>query len=159
MSSKEEVKVEEQVEKISAKAESVKEESVKSEVREVPQVVRDLEAKPEHVQLVEVLYEELRKTVEAVTKDEGISAGNIIVIIDNAMKLVGKMKTLNGLEKKAIVITVVKRLVDEAELKPEDAAVVKIIAERALDPAIDQLFAMAPEVYGKVKRGCFLLCR
>ena len=127
--------------------------------REVPQIVRDLVAKPEHIQLVEALYTELKKSIAALVKDEGVSAGNIIVIIDHAMKLVGKMKSLDGIEKKALVITVVRKLVDEADIKESDAAVVKIIAERALDPAIDQLFAMAPEVYGKVKRSCLSLCR
>ena len=128
-------------------------------VREVPQIVRDLAAKPEHIQLVDALYDSLKKTIEDIVKDEGISSGNIIVIIDTAMKLVGKLKSLDGVEKKALVITVVKRLIDESDLKEQDAAVVKIIAERALSPAIDQLFAMAPEVYGKVKTSCLKFCR
>ena len=156
MSSKE-VKVEEEVKKVLGEKGSASTEA--SEDHEIPQIVRDLEAKPEHIQLVEVLYSELKKSIESIVKDDGIGASNIIVIIDTAMKLVGKMKSLDGIEKKALVITVVKRLVDEADLKPGDAAVVKIIAERALDPAIDQLFAMAPEVYGKVKRGCLSLCK
>ncbi|GAH10310.1 unnamed protein product, partial [marine sediment metagenome] len=126
---------------------------------EVKAVVRDLEAKPEHVQLVETLYTSLRKSVAGLIKDEGVSAANIIVIIDTAMKLAGKLRTLDGVEKKAVVITVVKKLIEESDLKPEDEAVVQILAERALDPAIDQLFAMAPELYGKVKAGCLGLCK
>jgi hypothetical protein len=108
---------------------------------------------------VDTLYSELKKSIEKYLSEGGVSAANIIIIIDTAMKLAAKMKTLTGPEKKAVVIAVILRLVDEADLKPEDEAVIKIIAERALDPAIDQLFAMAPEVYGKVKTTCLTLCK
>lgn len=113
----------------------------------------------EHIQLTELLYNKLKLLVSQQNTEKEISASNIIVIIDTAMKLAGKLKNLSGYEKKTIVLTVVKKLIDESTLKDSDAEVVKIIAERALDPTIDQLFAMAPELYGKTKKNCLNLCK
>lgn len=125
---------------------------------EVSKALKSLES-PEHIELVGVLYNKLKQLLESTLNNETVNARNIIVIIDSAMKLVGKMSTLDGLQKKALVMTVVKKLVEESNLSPEDEEIVKIIVERALDPVIDQIFAMAPEVYGKVKTKCMHFCK
>lgn len=123
--------------------------------RDVKKTVKKAE-RATHVELVNTLYSKFKKIIES--KGQKVSVATIIIIIDTAMKLASQYKDLSGLEKKAIVITVVKRLIEEADLSDEDEEVIKVIAERALDPTIDQLFEMAPEVYGKIKAGCTGLC-
>lgn len=129
-----------------------KSKSLKSD-RAVKKTVKNAESNNEaHLELVNTLYSKFKKLIES--KGQSVSAGTIIVIIDSAMKLASQYKNLSGLEKKAIVITVVKRLVEESDLSDEDEEVIKVIVERALDTTIDQLFEMAPQVYGKIKTGC-----
>jgi len=125
---------------------------------EVSRTVQVIRSKSGNAQLVEKLYVEFYQSVKDLLQKDGVSASNVIILIDQAMRVVGKSKTLEGPEKKALVITLVQRLIEESNLKPEDRAVVRLLAERALDPTIDQLFAMAPKVYGKVKNKCLSWC-
>lgn len=120
-------------------------------------IVRDIESKPEHIALVDSLYSNLKIVVFELIQGD-ISKDNIILVIDAAMKLVAKMR-LEGIEKKAIVITVVKRLIAESSLKPEDSVIINLIVDQALDSTIDQLFSLAPKVYGKMKASCIVFCK
>ena len=138
--------------------EAVEESVAATEAEEVKVESVDTGAiKAGHLKLVDTIYTKLRESVDGVIKKEGISVANIITIIDAAMRLVGSYKYLGGHEKKAIAVTIVKKLIEESDLKPEDEALVKLLVERALDPAIDQLFALAPKAYGKVKAKCLKL--
>ena len=122
----------------------------------IKKVVREAETNDTHVELVNVLYSKLKKIIE--DKGQNINASTILIIIDTSMKLASEYKTLSGLEKKAIVITVVKKLIDESNLSEEDQQVLDIVVENLLDVAIDQLYIIAPQVYGKIKAGCSKFC-
>lgn len=132
-----------------------KSKSLKSD-KAIKEVVRDAETNSTHVELVNVLYSKLKKIIE--DKGQTINAATILIIIDTSMKLASEYKTLSGLEKKAIVITVVKKLIDESNLSEQDQQVLDIIVENLLDVAIDQLYIIAPQVYGKIKAGCSKFC-
>lgn len=110
-------------------------------------------------ELLDSLYGNLKEAIKGLIGDEEtISAANIILIIDQAMRLATKYPNLNGQDKKALVVKVISKLVDETNLKDQDRAVIKILVERTLDPLIDQIFAMAPGVYSNVKKRCVFLC-
>ncbi len=126
--------------------------------KSVREIVEEAETNDTHIELVNVLYTKFKQIIKAKGKD--INTSTIVTIIATAMKLAGEYKTLSGMEKKAIVITVVKRLIDEeSNLSKEDKEILDIIVENALDGIIDQLYELAPKAYGKIRAGCISLCK
>lgn len=127
----------------------------------VESVVRGIVQNPEHVALVDSVYNKVVLRVAEVIKGEGVTVANIVIIVDTTMRTVGKLQTLSGMEKKALTITVVHKILEVSDLKEADRAALKIVVDAMLDPLIDQIFAIAPKLYGKVKARCQALscCR
>lgn len=133
-------------------------------------VVRDM-IKPEYKEYVVDTYNHLKTSAKDLL-NRGLNSETVLQLTELAMRYVGKLKDLAGSEKKALVLTVVRRYVEETakELEAQwDNATDKLeevgedvleelkdlytVVDQALDPYIDQVYALAPEVYGHAKRG------
>lgn len=135
-------------------------------------VVQSMFIKPEYQLMIEALYHKLQTKAQDLLR-RGVEMSNILLLTDLAMKQVGKLKHLVGFEKKALVITVVRRLAEDTLEKAKQAAIdagealeevvekinaefeeLRVIVDKALDPFIDQLYSLAPKIYGKVTAKC-----
>jgi len=126
---------------------------VKKTQKAAERIVRGIPQNPEHIALVDGVYKKVILNMQEVMKD-GVTVSNIVIIVDTTMRTVGKLKTLSGVEKKALAITVVHKILEVSEMREEDRAALKIVVDMMLDPLIDQIFAIAPKLYGKVKERC-----
>jgi hypothetical protein len=140
--------------KIDIMARKVK--SVKSVKVDAPAVVSTITDNPAITSIVNTLYSQLVPQVSDIIAN-GVSVSNIVTIIDATMQLVGQLQTLTGVEKKAVVITLVNKIIASSNVTPEEAAVITML----IDPLIDQIYAIAPDLYGKIKAKCltFPCCR
>jgi len=122
-------------------------------------------------QLLEIFYHKVSHDVEKLyVKGEHITRQNIILITDLLMKEAGKLKTLIGVEKKTLVMTTLNKMMDDnlnylkAQAEKFDKAHQKEwerlqkFVDQNIDPTIDQLFALAPKVYGKVTSNKWWTC-
>lgn len=80
-----------------------------------------------------------------VTRDQG----NIIDLIDSCMRFVGRYKEMSGSEKKKVVIHIVSRIIKKHFTKASAYLL------EALPTIIDDLYVIAPKVYGKIKKKWF----
>lgn len=106
--------------------------------------------------IVNAIYDKLISKIGESIAEGGVSLSNIIIIVDATMRLVGELKTLTGVEKKAVVITVIHKLI-AANVKTEDAEALITIVNLMLDPLIDQIYTLAPQVYGAIKAKCLAM--
>ena len=117
-------------------------------------IVRGIAQNPEHVALVDSVYSKVIVTLAGIINgEEGITVRNIIVVVDTTMRAVGKLRMLSGMEKKALTITIIHKILEVVDMREEDRETLKIVVEAMLDPLIDQIFAIAPKLYGKIKTG------
>ena len=119
---------------------------------EFEKTVEDLEKKPQHLELLNVLYDKLKKMI----KNQEIKPINIIIIAEAAMRLLGKIKNLSGYEKKAMVIELVKKLVREASLSDDDKMAIEIIINYTLPVIIDEFYKISKGGidFGAIKKSC-----
>lgn len=135
-------------------------------------VVQSMFIKPEYQAMIEALYHKLQtKAHDLLSK--GVEMNNVLLLTDLAMKQVGKLRNLVGFEKKALVLTVVRRLAEDTLEKAKQSLInagealeevtnkinaefeeLRVILDKALDPFVDQLYILAPKVYGQVKAKC-----
>lgn len=134
--------------------------------------VNEALSKVEYVDLIRALHDKLRQDANHVL-NQGLEMTNLILILDLAMKEVGKIKNLIGLEKRALVVAVTKKFLNErlsevnqsletlgdqvdatAEQLTEEMKELVQLANSSLDSFVDQLYQLAPEAYGKTKSKC-----
>ena len=112
--------------------------------------------------LFKVFYEKAKRDLDKLYVDgERISRQNIILITDYMMKEAGKIKTLVGIEKKTLVMYAIQKSLDENLQYLKDHVEnwdrnnqqhwdsLQRYVDKNIDPLIDQLYALAPKVYGK----------
>lgn len=95
-----------------------------------------------------------------------LKTSNLILVVDYAMKEIGKVTELTGKEKHAVVITTIKLFLTENIQKinelEEDANIItfkiqeelKLVSkqiDQSLDTMINQLYQLSPISYGKTK--------
>ena len=109
------------------------------------------------------LIDKVYVNAKAILADQELNADNMIKLAISLMEFVEKLKGLSGSEKKAVVITVVKRLVDDTDLSPEVNAQLDMIIDAVLPGIIDTIVAASRGKYHlntlKQKIGKCLLCR
>jgi hypothetical protein len=102
-------------------------------VSHVPKDISDMQI------LIDTIYDEVKGSI--VNKQFGIS--NVMVLVAIAMQVAEKNKTLNGPEKKEIVLKVLKRLILEIPMSDRDRMMMDSIIEVALGKAIDYIIMAA----------------
>lgn len=121
--------------------------------KDAEQIVKDIPSNEMNSVLVNETYEKLKVQIKDIL-ESGVSTANIILIVAESMKIIGKFKTLTGIEKKALAITVVHKIIAESNIDDENRAAVTALVDMMLDPLIDQIYALAPAAYGKIKESC-----
>lgn len=124
---------------------------------DIKQIVKDIPENPASTVIVNEIYDKLKLQIKDIL-DSGVSVTNIVVIVAEAMKIIGKFKTLTGIEKKALAITVVHKLIIESNIPEDNRDAIFAVIDLMLDPLIDQLYSLAPLAYGKIKEGCLSCC-
>ena len=122
--------------------------------------------KEQYLDIVQTLYENLKKKSNELLIT-GLDKKNFIILTDLAMKEVGKIKDLVGFEKKALVLATMHKFVDDtvetakkqSKVLSQEIIELKVMVDNTLDTFIDQLFSLAPKVYGQGKKKClFMRC-
>lgn len=107
-----------------------------SEIVQVPLQTDKIELKPENVLIdgVEYLYNHLKSV-----HSEKITPSNVVLVATELIQLVEKYKTLTGVQKKTMVINVVKKLVNSQFDTPEDKKAMNLIIDLTLPTVVDNL--------------------
>jgi hypothetical protein len=113
--------------------------------------------------LFKVFYEKAKKDLSKLyVEGDRITRQNIVLITDYMMKEAGKIKTLVGVEKKTLVLKAVQKTLDDnleylkGHVETWDRNhqqhwdSLQRYVDKNVDPLIDQLYLLAPKVYGKV---------
>lgn len=119
---------------------------------------------PDHLEAeVKRVYEELKVNMKDLL-DNGVNSATVLELTEAAMRIVGKVKNLVGYEKKAIVLSVVSKFVEESandvfekvdelsDVTVQELEDLRIMVDSALNPYVDQVYSLAPELYGKAKQ-------
>lgn len=122
--------------------------------------------KTEYVDIISALYTKI-KTKAKDLLDQGINQDNMILLTDMVMREVGKIKNLVGFEKKALVLATMRKFVDDRAMELHQSTTklteemiteledLKDLVEEKLGGFIDQIYTLAPDVYGKTKKRFF----
>lgn len=98
------------------------------------------------------------KEAEEITKSfKNISISNVndlVSYITPIMRIVKKYESLDGKEKKEIVIEALKRLVEMANLDDNAKAPILFAIDTVVPPMIDELFSLKPEDFKKLLCCC-----
>lgn len=136
--------------------------------RSIQSIIDKIFSKKDYQYQIDELYKKLKVKTDALLTD-GVDISNLLLLTDQAMREVGKFKNLLGYEKKALVMTTVRKLAQdrltELHLQSEDLAEnleaelksFVDIMDLTLDSFIDQLYELSPDVYGtveEVKKRC-----
>ena len=111
-------------------------------------------------QLTDVVYSNLR---DMLSKKQ-VTVNNIIGIVTLAMQLVQQYGTLNGVEKKQVVVNAITRVVDEIPMNESDRIAVKAVVATTLSKTIDYVIAIANgeiDLFGQIEEGvarCKVMC-
>jgi hypothetical protein len=102
----------------------------------INKVTEKIEVKPENVLIdgIEHLYCYI-KTVH----DKKITPLNVVVIATELMQIVEKYNNLTGVQKKMLVINVIKKVVNNQVDSPEEKAAINLIIDVTLPIVIDNL--------------------
>ncbi len=120
-------------------------EEVKQEVKTnddaiiAPSEVKEtIEVKPENILIdgVEHLYNYIKST-----HTETIDVTNIISIVTELIQLVEKYKSLTGPQKKMLVISVIRKLVNSQDISQNDKNTINIVIENTVPVVIDSLIS------------------
>jgi|GEM_PF-5982022 len=86
----------------------------------------------------EAIYNKIRESI----KDKSITVYDLIPIATNVMQIVQKYPNLSGNEKKKLVVNVIKQLVDDSDIIPqEQEAIALTIIQYTLPHVIDAVVA------------------
>jgi len=97
------------------------------------------------------LYDEIETLIEG----KKIDAGSIISIATLLMKTVEKYSDVNGIQKKEIVLAVLRKIVQEKISDPDERANVLFLVEQTVPPVIDALVAVDKgQLKIKIQKGC-----
>lgn len=134
--------------------------TVPTTYKSMQEVIDNVFHKPDYQNLVDSLCNKLKVDAKHLLVD-GVTVTNLVTLTDLAMKEVGKLKNLVGYEKKALVVTTIRKLAKDTlkDLHGETDEVVAKLEEQiknlgevmdiALDSLIDGLFLLSPKSYGK----------
>jgi hypothetical protein len=105
----------------------------------------------------------LESLIKTVTRDDGLNAGNIMMLVSTLMETVGKYKKLSGPDKKRIVILVLKHAIDTSNEDSNTKEILNLAMENIVPPAIDIMVDIANGKYEfkslkKISIFCRLKC-
>lgn len=87
--------------------------------------------------------------------DNQFTAANAIGIVVNLMQLAGQYPKLSGVQRKAIVVDVVNRLIDERSNDEETKAQLKFLIQTLISPLIDTIISIDnKEIRIALEKGC-----
>lgn len=120
--------------------------------------------------LFEIFYAKVKTDAQKLyVQGEHITRQNIIMITDLFMKEAGKLNLI-GVEKKTMVVTAINKMMEDKlnylknhaekfdDAHQEEWESLQKFVDQNIDPTIDQLFALAPKVYGKVTSNKWWTC-
>ena len=113
---------------------------VKTNISENAEITGILPAPSDAGNLLLDTFENLYTYIVSV-HSEKLNASNIIIIATELMQIVEKYKTLTGIQKKTLVINVVKKLVNTQFNTPEDKRAMELIIDFTLPIVIDNLIS------------------
>ncbi len=84
-----------------------------------------------------------------------VDASNIISIVTLLMKTVEKYSDVQGIQKREIVLAVLRKVVEENISDPDEKANVLFMVEKTVPPVIDALVAVNKgQLKIKIQKGC-----
>jgi len=121
--------------------------------------------------LVSTFFRKVQKEVEELYfKGEKYGNDNLVVVTDYLMKEAGKIKNLAGFERKILVVKTTQKLLDDQlnilktqaekwdEEQQEHWDTLQKYVDDNVDPIVDQLYSLAPKLYGQTKKKFWLCC-
>tara|TARA_B100001175_G_C19479774_1_gene626427 strand:+ start:1241 stop:1579 length:339 start_codon:yes stop_codon:yes gene_type:complete len=97
------------------------------------------------------LYDE----IETMINGKKVDASSIISIATLLMKTVETYSDVKGIQKKEIVLAVLRKVVEEKISSPEERANVLFLVEQTVPPVIDALVAVDKgQLKIKIQKGC-----
>ena len=97
------------------------------------------------------LYDE----IETMIKGKKVDAASIVSIATLLMKTVEKYSDVQGIQKKEIVLAVLRKVVDEGVEDPTEKSNVLFLVEQTVPPVIDALVAVDKgQLKIKIQKGC-----
>ena len=86
---------------------------------------------------LDTIYNQIKQSIVA----EQLNQASIILIATNAMVLVERVPGLTGLERKELVLQVLRKLIGDLVTDPAAAAALLLVVNNVLPTAIDQIVA------------------
>ena len=103
---------------------------------------------------------DLELLLKNVTRDDGLNASNIMMLVSTLMETVGKYKNLSGPDKKRIVILVLKHAIDSSSEDENTKELLNLTIENIVPPAIDIMVDIANGKYEfKALKKISIFCR
>lgn len=93
------------------------------------------------------IADDLTGALNTLIKDNELNPDNLMYIVTNFMSIVGKYKTLTGIEKKEIVLILINQEIDKTQLEENTHAALKLMMETVVPNAIDMLVHVAKGRY------------
>jgi hypothetical protein len=122
-------------------------------------------------ELVSTFYQKVKKDAEILYfKGEQYGKDNLIVVTAFLMKEAGKVKNLVGFERKMLVVKTTHKLLDDQLVSLKNKVEewseehqthwdsLQTYIDENVDPLIDQLYTLAPQVYGQAKKKFWACC-
>lgn len=105
----------------------------------------------------------LESLIKNFTKDDGLNASNIMMLVSTLMETIGKYKNLSGPDKKRIVILVLKHAIDVSNEDVNTKEILNLAMENIVPHAIDIMVDIANGKYEfkslkKISIFCRLKC-
>jgi hypothetical protein len=93
------------------------------------------------------LLNELEIILNSIINSKGLSPESIIYIVTNLMNVVGKYKSLSGIEKKELVVDLVNKAIDESVMEHQTKLTLKLIMTTVIPNGIDILVDVSKKRY------------
>jgi hypothetical protein len=93
------------------------------------------------------IYKDIAKCLHTIIIEHELLPKNLIYIVTNLMSVIGKYKTLSGLEKKELVIFIITDEINETIKDMQIKATLKLMVETVIPGTIDTLVSAANGKY------------
>lgn len=107
-----------------------------------------IKATPEDA--VNMIYDRIRESIV----NKKVTLSNIMIIVSSAIKIIEEFTNLTGQEKKNIVITAIKRAIEEIPMSNNDRIAADLMIDSVLNRMIDVIIGVATgeiDILGKIE--------